>query len=189
MLGITLLPRKSALRWRSDPTVRVARDLTNSQYCRQSGNGNHPRVKPGTRILRAAWPQAAAAASRRRWLGERVVRVDRIHTGAVGFGGNDLRRCGGGRRGRRWLLPHTRCRCRHSRTFCRARRRGLRPLLQRHRQPDAVVHPALPLGPLERAGHPPATRSTPSTTATTSSTKISREPSLEEIDGAGDAAS
>ena len=28
-------------------------------------------------------------------------------------------------------------------------------LLQRRRQPDAVVHPALPLGPLERAGHPP----------------------------------
>ena len=34
------------------------------------------------------------------------------------------------------------------------RSRGLRPLLQRDRQPDAVVHPALPLGPLERAGHP-----------------------------------
>ena len=29
-------------------------------------------------------------------------------------------------------------------------------LLQRRREPDAVVHPALPLGPLERAGHPPA---------------------------------
>ena len=31
----------------------------------------------------------------------------------------------------------------------------LRPLLQRLREPDAVVHPALPVGPLERAGHPP----------------------------------
>ena len=37
----------------------------------------------------------------------------------------------------------------------RVRPRGLRPLLQHHGQPDAVVHPALPLGPLERAGHPP----------------------------------
>ena len=36
-----------------------------------------------------------------------------------------------------------------------SRPRGLRPLLQRGREPDAVVHPALPLGPLERAGHPP----------------------------------
>ena len=32
----------------------------------------------------------------------------------------------------------------------------LRPLLQRGREPDAVVHPALPVGPLERAGHPQA---------------------------------
>ncbi len=32
---------------------------------------------------------------------------------------------------------------------------GVRPLLQRLRQPDAVVHPALPVGPLQRAGHPP----------------------------------
>ena len=37
----------------------------------------------------------------------------------------------------------------------RLRPRGLRPLLQHLRQPDAVVHPALPLGPLQRAGHPP----------------------------------
>ena len=35
------------------------------------------------------------------------------------------------------------------------RPRGLRPLLQRRGEPDAVVHPALPLGPLERARHPP----------------------------------
>ena len=37
----------------------------------------------------------------------------------------------------------------------RQRPRGLRPLLQRDRQPDAVVHPALPLGPLERPRRPP----------------------------------
>ena len=37
----------------------------------------------------------------------------------------------------------------------RLRRGGLRPLLQRLRQPDAVVHPALPVGPVQRAGHPP----------------------------------
>ena len=35
------------------------------------------------------------------------------------------------------------------------RSRGLRRVLQRGREPDAVVHPALPLGPLERPGHPP----------------------------------
>ena len=32
---------------------------------------------------------------------------------------------------------------------------GLRPLLQRDRQPDPLVHPALPLGPLQRPRHPP----------------------------------
>ena len=51
---------------------------------------------------------------------------------------------GRGARGR--LLP---------RALRRVRRRGLRPLLQHHRQPDALVHPALPLGPEQRAGHPP----------------------------------
>ncbi len=30
----------------------------------------------------------------------------------------------------------------------------IRPLLQRVRQPDAVVHPALPVGPVQRTGHP-----------------------------------
>ncbi len=37
----------------------------------------------------------------------------------------------------------------------RVRRGGLRPLLQRDREPDPLVHPALSLGPLERPGHPP----------------------------------
>ena len=36
----------------------------------------------------------------------------------------------------------------------RVRRGGLRPLLQHRRQPDALVHPALPLGPEQRARHP-----------------------------------
>ena len=36
----------------------------------------------------------------------------------------------------------------------RQRRRRIRPLLQRDRQPDPLVHPALPLGPLQRARHP-----------------------------------
>ena len=48
----------------------------------------------------------------------------------------------------------------------RERRRGLRPLLQRDREPDPVVHPALPLGPLERARHPPRGGRTPGSTAT-----------------------
>ena len=43
---------------------------------------------------------------------------------------------------------------------------GLRPLLQRGREPDAVVHPALPVGPLERAGHPPARGARRTSTAT-----------------------
>ena len=43
----------------------------------------------------------------------------------------------------------------YSRAARRVRPRGLRPLLQHHRQPDALVHPALPLGPEQRAGHPP----------------------------------
>ena len=46
------------------------------------------------------------------------------------------------------------------------RPRGLRPLLQRRGQPDAVVHPALPLGPLERPGHPPARDRRPTRRAT-----------------------
>ena len=58
----------------------------------------------------------------------------------------------------------------------RVRPGRLRPLLQRHREPDAVVHPALPLGPLERPGHPPRTRSRPTSTATTRSTRTSRAP-------------
>ena len=37
----------------------------------------------------------------------------------------------------------------------RLRRPRLRRLLQHHRQPDAVVHPALPVGSVQRAGHPP----------------------------------
>ena len=69
------------------------------------------------------------------------------------------------------------------RALRRVRRRGLRPLLQHLRQPDALVHPALPLGPEQRAGHPPRTRSRRSSTATTSSTRTWREAVLEEIEG------
>ena len=56
------------------------------------------------------------------------------------------------------------------------RPRCVRPLLQRVRQPDAVVHPALPVGPLERARTSVATRSRRSSSATTSSTRTSRAP-------------
>ena len=37
----------------------------------------------------------------------------------------------------------------------RQRRRRLRPVLQRHRQPDPLVHPALPLDPVGTRRHPP----------------------------------
>ena len=65
----------------------------------------------------------------------------------------------------------------------RERPRRLRPLLQRGREPDAVVHPALPLGPLERARHPPRTRSRPTSTATARSTQDLARAVLEEIEG------
>ena len=44
--------------------------------------------------------------------------------------------------------------------------RRLRPLLQRDREPDPVVHPALPVGPLERARTSARRRRTPGTRAT-----------------------
>ena len=62
----------------------------------------------------------------------------------------DARRRRGGRRAGR-----DRARGRHLRGRPRRlRSRGLRRLLQRHRQPAALVHPALPLGPLQRSRHP-----------------------------------
>ena len=65
----------------------------------------------------------------------------------------------------------------------RVRRRGVRALLQRHREPDPVVHPALPVGPLERAGHPRRARRRPGTTATGSSTTTSPRRCCEPIEG------
>ena len=64
----------------------------------------------------------------------------------------------------------------------RVRPRGLRPLLQRLREPDAVVHPALPLGPVATRRTSAATRSRRSSSATTSSTRTSRARCVEEIE-------
>ncbi len=65
------------------------------------------------------------------------------------------------------------------------RPRDLRPLLQHRRQPDAVVHPALPLGPGPAPRHPRRTSSMPGTRATCPSTGSSPRPSLDELDGDG----
>ena len=69
----------------------------------------------------------------------------------------DDRRRRRGRRGarRRRVRDRGAGRRRVPRALRRLRPRGLRPLLQHLRQPDALVHPALPLGPEQRAGHPP----------------------------------
>ena len=76
--------------------------------------------------------------------------------GGLGRLGDDR----GGRRGQppaRGPLVRLRARRRDLPDQARRVRRGrLRPLLQRGREPDAVVHPALPLGPLQRPGHPQA---------------------------------
>ena len=56
-------------------------------------------------------------------------------------------------------------------------------LLQRGREPDAVVHPALPLGPLERARHPPARGRTPTSRATAAVNEDLAEAVLEEVEG------
>ncbi|CAA9550468.1 MAG: Alpha,alpha-trehalose-phosphate synthase [UDP-forming], partial [uncultured Thermoleophilia bacterium] len=74
--------------------------------------------------------------------------LDRLHDdpgrragGAPGRGPADHRPFAGGRR-----VPGP---------VRRLRPRGLRPLLQRRGQSHAVVHPALPLGPVERSGRAP----------------------------------
>ena len=61
--------------------------------------------------------------------------------------------------------------------------RRLRPLLQPDREPAAVVHPALPVGPLERARTSGCSRARGvGATATSRSTTTSREAALEEIE-------
>ena len=67
----------------------------------------------------------------------------------------DARREVAARARRRAVLDRGAARRRVPRALRGVRRRRLRRLLQRHRQPDAVVHPALPVGPEQRAGHPP----------------------------------
>ena len=56
----------------------------------------------------------------------------------------------------------------------RSRPGRLRLVLQRRREPDALVSPALPLGPRLRAGHRPRASTTPGTRATCRSTRASR---------------
>ena len=102
---------------------------------------------PGRRLGQARHRRARDRADRPRLAPRRG--LDRV--------GDDRRRRRGRRRARR---PRVRDRGAATAAVPRALRglrpRGLRPLLQHLRQPDALVHPALPLGPEQRAGHPPA---------------------------------
>ena len=76
---------------------------------------------------------------------------DRALARAVDLGRDLGGRRGGRRQGRRRRLRASGPRRRHPRPLRDDRPRDLPRLLQRGRQPDAVVHPALPLGPRRRA--------------------------------------
>ncbi len=114
-----------------------------------------PGVQPGSHDVRARPGRLAGARPRRRRPGHRAARADRAHARAVGLG-HDLgdRRGGRGRGGRGQLRPPG-PRGGDARPLRGDRPRDAPQLLQRGREPDAVVHPALPLGPEQRAGHPP----------------------------------
>ena len=102
-----------------------------------------PGHVPGRRLGQARHRRARHGADRPRLAPRRG--LDRV--------GDDRRRRRAGR-ARHDGKPFTRAlarRRRVPRAPRRVRPRGLRPLLQHLRQPDAVVHPALPLGPVSNA--------------------------------------
>ena len=112
------------------------------------------RLQPRAGAVRARRERRAHGAARRRRPGDGALRARLPPRGALDRLGDDRRgrrRLRGARRpgralDRRHRLPGA---------AGRQRPRRLRRLLQRDRQPDPLVHPALPLGPLQRAGHPP----------------------------------
>ena len=132
------------------PAARLAQDL--HRHADDQGGRPRPRIEPRARHLRER-RRAAPGRRRARHGADRARAPPRRGLGRV----DDDR---GRRRGQRAStaaasfaleldgaeLPDPAGRVRPGR---------LRPLLQRGREPDAVVHPALPLGPLERARHPP----------------------------------
>ena len=131
--------------------VSVARRIWSGEHERAAatGAGLQPRARhlSGGRVGQARHRRPRDRVDRSRLPPRRD--LDRVGDDRPGRRGRARARRqavrGRGARGR--LLP---------RALHRVRRRGLRPLLQHHRQPDALVHPALPLGPEQRAGHPPA---------------------------------
>ena len=132
---------------RRRPVPRVRSDGTHERAA-ATGAGLQPRAGhlSGGRVGQARHRRPRDRADRPRLPPRRD--LDRVGDDRPGRRGRPRARRqavrGRGARGR--LVP---------RALRRVRRRGLRPLLQHHRQPDAVVHPALPLGPQQRAGHPP----------------------------------
>ena len=113
------------------------------------------RLEPRARGVRPRSGRGAHAAARRWGPGHRPERAGRPPRRAMDRLGDDRRghrrESRSGRRARRgragWRpLRGAARRERHSR---------LRPVLQRDRKPHPLVHPALPLGPLQRPGHPP----------------------------------
>ena len=144
------------------PAARLAADLQRARLDRQRAPlawrgmdaPADPAVEPRARHLRARRGRRAGAAPRRRRPRDRADRaapparraLDRVGDDRGGRGDEPAARRARLRRRRRGRdLPDP---------AGRVRPRRLRPVLQRDREPAAVVHPALSLGPLERARHP-----------------------------------
>ena len=111
------------------------------------------RLQPRTGPVRPRRERRAGHQSRRRRPRHRADRPGDAPQGPLGRIGDDRRGRRGRPRGRRPDRDRARGRLLRGRPR-RLRPGRLRPLLQRHRQPAALVHAALPVGPLERAGHP-----------------------------------
>ena len=150
------------------PAARLAADLHRPGYL---GGAGGPRFSglPDTNAGARSTPddrlepragrvrrrrRGAHRAPRRRRAGHGALRarlapqsaLDRLGDDRRGRRGRQRERRAGDDRGRRDRLRGADGRLEPDR---------VRPLLQRDRQPDPLVHPALPLGPLQRAGHPP----------------------------------
>ena len=147
------------------PAARLAADVRNARFVAAAAglvetfawptaSPDH-RLQPRSRRVRAGRARDSHRQARRRRAGDGAERPRQAPPGAVDRVG-DERRGRGGRDQRRRRARRDRARRRLLRRLPGRERPGrLRPLLQRDREPDPVVHPALPVGPLERAGHPP----------------------------------
>ena len=101
-------------------------------------------------------PGGRRGAARLGWAGDGADRAGVAPRGGVDRLGDERAGRGGLPRPRRARVPRALARGRRVPGAPGGERpRGVRPLLQRVREPDAVVHPALPVGPVQRPGHPP----------------------------------